>query len=80
MTPAQQHPILSIKDLQTYFFQDEGVVHAVDGASFDLYPGQTLGIVGESGCGKTVMLKNMIGLVKPTLGKCGFSYPATAAS
>ena len=46
-------PLLSVRDLKTYFFTDEGTVKAVDGASFDVYSGRTLGIVGESGCGKT---------------------------
>ncbi len=41
--------LLSVKNLKTYFFQDEGTVKAVDGATFDVYPGKTLGIVGESG-------------------------------
>src|SRR3984957_16791603 len=45
-------PILQVRDLSTFFFADEGVVRAVDGASFALYPGRTLGIVGESGWGK----------------------------
>ncbi len=47
-------PLLSVRDLKTYFFQDEGVVKAVDGVSFDAAAGRTLGIVGESGCGKSV--------------------------
>jgi peptide/nickel transport system ATP-binding protein len=47
-------PILEVRDLRTYFFAEEGVVKAVDGASFELHPGRTLGIVGESGCGKSV--------------------------
>ena len=47
-------PLLSVRNLQTYFFADEGTTRAVDGASFDVYAGRTLGIVGESGCGKSV--------------------------
>jgi peptide/nickel transport system ATP-binding protein len=56
-------PILSVKDLKTYFFQDEGVVQAVDGASFDLYAGRTLGIVGESGCGKSITARSILRIV-----------------
>ncbi len=51
---TQTEPLLSVRHLQTHFPLDEGTVIAVDGASFDLYPGQTLGVVGESGCGKSV--------------------------
>ena len=47
------------------FFLDEGVVRAVDGLSFDVYPGQVLGIVGESGCGKSVAMKAILQLVEP---------------
>ncbi len=55
--------LLSVRDLRTYFAQDEGTVRAVDGVSFDLYPGRTLGIVGESGCGKSVTARSILRLV-----------------
>src|SRR3990172_5854162 len=61
---ADQAPILSVRDLKTYFFQDEGTVRAVDGASFDLYARKTLGIVGESGCGKGVTAKSILRIVE----------------
>jgi peptide/nickel transport system ATP-binding protein len=57
-------PILSVRDLKTYFFPTEGTVRAVDGASFDLYPGKTLGIVGESGCGKSVTARSILRIVE----------------
>jgi peptide/nickel transport system ATP-binding protein len=56
-------PLLWVRDLKTYFFQDEGTVKAVDGASFDVYPGKTLGIVGESGCGKSVTAQSILRIV-----------------
>ncbi|MDR1317204.1 MAG: ABC transporter ATP-binding protein [Spirochaetales bacterium] len=56
--------ILSVRDLKTYFFQDEGTVKAVDGASFDVRAGKTLGIVGESGCGKSVTTQSILRLVE----------------
>ena len=59
----QERPILSVKNLKTYFHQDEGTVRAVDGASFDLLPGKTLGIVGESGCGKSVTARSILRIV-----------------
>ncbi|HXF61934.1 MAG TPA: ABC transporter ATP-binding protein [Caldilineaceae bacterium] len=59
-------PILSVKDLRTYYYQDEGVVRAVDGASFDVYTGKTLGIVGESGCGKSVTARSILRIVEQT--------------
>jgi peptide/nickel transport system ATP-binding protein len=60
MTVQPNEAILSVRNLKTYFFQDEGVVKAVDGATFDVYPGQTLGILGESGCGKSVTARSIL--------------------
>src|ERR1700756_1145395 len=57
-------PILEVRDLRTYFFQDEGTVKAVDGASFDVHAGKTLGIVGESGCGKSVTARSILRIVE----------------
>src|SRR5262245_12582442 len=57
-------PLLSVRDLKTYFSQDEGTVKAVDGVSFDLQPGVTLGIVGESGCGKSITARSILRLVE----------------
>ncbi|MEJ2559403.1 MAG: ABC transporter ATP-binding protein [Anaerolineae bacterium] len=59
-----QPPILSVRNLKTYFELDEGTVKAVDGVSFDVYPGQILGIVGESGCGKSVTIKSVLRIVE----------------
>ncbi len=56
--------LLSIRDVKTYFFQDEGTVKAVDGATFDVTKGKTLGIVGESGCGKSVTTQSILRLVE----------------
>ena len=60
---ALRPTLLSVRDLKTYFLQDEGTVKAVDGVSFDLYPEGTLGIVGESGCGKSVTARSILGIV-----------------
>jgi peptide/nickel transport system ATP-binding protein len=57
-------PLLSIRDLKTYFMMDEGVVKAVDGVSFDVHAGQIFGIVGESGCGKSVTVKSILRIVE----------------
>ena len=61
MTP----PVLEVKDLRVHFLLDEGVVRAVDGVSFDVHPGHVVGIVGESGCGKTVTMKAVLQIVEP---------------
>jgi peptide/nickel transport system ATP-binding protein len=60
---TRQQPLLSVHNLKTYFPQDEGLVKAVDGASFDLYPRQTLGIVGESGCGKSITARSILRII-----------------
>jgi peptide/nickel transport system ATP-binding protein len=57
--------LLSVRDLKTYFFMDEGVVKAVDGVTFGVNPGQVFGIVGESGCGKSVTMKAVLRIVEP---------------
>jgi oligopeptide/dipeptide ABC transporter ATP-binding protein len=62
---TQAQPLLSVRDLKTYFFMDEGVVKAVDGVTFDVAPGQIFGIVGESGCGKSVTMKAVLRIVEP---------------
>jgi peptide/nickel transport system ATP-binding protein len=55
--------LLSVRGLRTYFIQDEGTVKAVDGVSFDMMPGATLGIVGESGCGKSITARSILRIV-----------------
>ena len=55
--------VLEVNDLKTHFFTREGVVQAVDGISFSLEKGKTLGIVGESGCGKSVTALSIMGLI-----------------
>ena len=62
-------PLLSVRGLRTYFFTQEGVVHAVNGISYDLAAGETLGIVGESGCGKSVGVLSVMRLIPQPPGK-----------
>jgi oligopeptide/dipeptide ABC transporter ATP-binding protein len=63
MTNPTDQPLLQVKGLKTYFFTDDGVVKAVDGIDFDVYPGEVLGLVGESGCGKSVTSFSILRLV-----------------
>ena len=60
---SNEKPIIEVKNLRTYFNTDGGVAKAVENVSFDVYPGETLGIVGESGCGKSVTALSMMRLV-----------------
>jgi len=57
-------PLLSVRDLRVSFALDEGLVRAVDGTSFDVMPGQVLGVVGESGCGKSVTMRAILQLIE----------------
>lgn len=56
--------LLEVRDLKTYFYTDSGIVKAVDGVSFDVKPGRTLGIVGESGCGKSITSMSILKLIE----------------
>ncbi|MBI2321812.1 MAG: ABC transporter ATP-binding protein [Chloroflexi bacterium] len=62
MAQADTTPILKVTDLKTHFFTKRGVGKAVDGVSFELRRGETLGLVGESGCGKSITALSIIGL------------------
>ena len=62
-------PLLEINELRTVFNTDDGMVAAVDGVSFSIEPGQTLGVVGESGCGKSVISLSIMGLIPSPPGE-----------
>ncbi len=62
-------PVLTVSDLDVRFSTPAGSVHAVRGVSFEVRPGETLGIVGESGCGKSVTALSIVGLVPPSNGR-----------
>ena len=62
-------PLLEVDALRTHFFTRDGVVHAVDGVSFAVEPGETLALVGESGCGKSVTSLSIMRLVASPPGR-----------
>ena len=66
------NPILQVTDLKKYFHTRTGTLHAVDGINFTIEPGKTLGVVGESGCGKTTLGRTILHLTKPTSGEIVF--------
>ena len=63
--PTATEPLLQVRDLRVSFRLDEGTVRAVDGVSFDVFPSQVVGIVGESGCGKSVTMRAVLQLIDP---------------
>jgi len=76
---AQQQPLLQVRDLKKYFPVRKGLfnrhvadVKAIDGVSFDLHARETLGVVGESGCGKTTLGRTILRLIEPTAGSAEF--------
>ncbi|MEO6578882.1 MAG: ATP-binding cassette domain-containing protein, partial [Candidatus Limnocylindria bacterium] len=66
MTLTERHtgPLLEIKGIQTHFFTQDGVVKAVDDVTFEIGHGQTLGVVGESGCGKSITSLSVMRLIE----------------
>ncbi|PWH11984.1 MAG: methionine ABC transporter ATP-binding protein [Anaerolineae bacterium] len=58
-------PLLEVRNLKTYFFTEDGVVKAVDGVDFQVFPGEVMGLVGESGCGKSVTSLSIMRLISP---------------
>ena len=57
------NPLLDVRDLKTYFFMKEGTLKAVDGLNIHIYPKETVGLVGESGCGKSVAALSIMRLL-----------------
>ena len=65
MSENGKEPLIEVRDVRVYFYLDEGVVRAVEGVSFDIERGKTLGVVGESGCGKSVTSQAIMQIVPP---------------
>ena len=63
MDTRNGRPLLQVEDLKTYFFTEDGIVKAVDGVNFEVREGEVLGLVGESGCGKSVTSLSIMSLV-----------------
>ena len=62
-------PLLQIRGLKTHFATDDGMVHAVDGVDLTVHAGETVGVVGESGCGKTVTALSVLKLIAMPPGR-----------
>lgn len=63
--PTSPTPVLAVDNLRTEFATPNGVAHVVNGVSFSVMPGEIVGIVGETGCGKSVTIRSILGLVRP---------------
>ena len=63
MSANNNQPLLDIQNLKTYFYTEDGIVKAVDGVDFSVYPGEGMGLVGESGCGKSVTSLSIMRLI-----------------
>jgi len=68
-TASDLRTLVEVKDLKTHFFLHEGTVRAVDGVSFNIYEGRSLGVIGESGCGKSVTAQSMMRIVPTPPGR-----------
>ncbi len=81
-----KHFLLQVQDLKKYFYReqflssDKKPIRAVDGVSFSIRKGETLGLVGESGCGKTTVGKSVLRLMEPTSGQIFFKGQDTSPS
>lgn len=71
--PLTEKPLISARNIKKHFRVGDGMLKAVDGISFDIYPGETFGLVGESGCGKSTAGRTIIRLYDPTDGELFFN-------
>ena len=71
-TDQDNSPLVRVRCLVKHFPTEDGVLRAVDGVSFGILKGETLGLVGESGCGKSTVGRCLLRLIEPTVGQIDF--------